>query len=47
EAHYDPAYARAARRETRRGLGRLDLSEVTAESLAAAADQALALAARL
>ena len=43
EAHYDPAYARSARQETRTVLGHIDLPDVTEASLAVAADQALRL----
>jgi tRNA 2-selenouridine synthase len=38
ELHYDPAYARAARKTARPRLGTLDLADLTPEDLARAAD---------
>jgi tRNA 2-selenouridine synthase len=44
EAHYDPAYARSARQETRALLGAVELEQVTDAGLAQAADAVLQLA---
>jgi tRNA 2-selenouridine synthase len=43
EAHYDPGYARSARRDPRRQLGRFDLPDLSVASREAAADAILAL----
>jgi tRNA 2-selenouridine synthase len=43
QAHYDPGYARSAKREARASLGEVDLSDLTPASREAAADRILAL----
>jgi tRNA 2-selenouridine synthase len=43
EAHYDPAYARAARKDPRATLGTVDLADVTTAALDAAAEAVLKL----
>jgi tRNA 2-selenouridine synthase len=43
EKHYDPAYQRADKRDSRAQLGRVDLPDLSAASLEAAAGQVAAL----